>query len=108
MNVLSNNGGWIVPFALAVVLAAFWIFNPGICSIKNDSPTFDESMFITQGIYILHRDDYSLAIQHPPLSKILMAVPTLGMELNIQRPGDITDKYYESDKADPILKTYVN
>jgi len=108
VNVLVKNGGWIAPVALVVILAAFWLLNPGICSIKNDSPTFDEGMFITQGIYILHRDDYSLAIQHPPLSKILMAVPTLGMELNIPRPGDIADKYYETDRVDPILKTYVN
>lgn len=64
-------------------------------------------MFITQGVHILHNRDYSLTIQHPPLAKILIALPTIGMELDIQSPEDIVDKNYMPDKANPLLKEYV-
>ncbi len=95
------------PLLLAVGLALFWLLNPAICSIDLDSPTFDEGMFIAGGVYILHNDDYSIVIQHPPLAKILIALPTTRMPLELPSPAEIVEMNYARDKDDPILHTYV-
>jgi hypothetical protein len=107
VSALGKRRDFLAPVLLAVALALFWLFYPDICSIDLDSPTFDEGMYITQGIYILHNDDYSLAIQHPPLSKILIALPTTGMDLELPSPEQVVETNVAGDRGDPILDSYV-
>ena len=104
---MGKGGNWLHPLVVAVVLFLFWLAYPQICSPKLDSPTYDESLFIAEGVYIWRQADYSFAMQHPPMTAILIGIPLQSMALDVPTRREILDENIESDGKDPIMSNYV-
>jgi hypothetical protein len=52
-----------------------------ICVVHRESPTFDEGNHMFAGYMMAHTGDYGLNPEHPPLVKLLAAVPVMGENL---------------------------
>jgi hypothetical protein len=64
---------------IGAVLLLVAIFAATVISFsRNASPTYDEVAHLPAGYSYLHWDDYRLNPQHPPLAKMLAALPLLG------------------------------
>ena len=61
--------------ALAALCAPFVVF--GLIQAWDDSPTWDEGIYIAAGATIITRHQITIDIEHPPLAKILAAAPAL-------------------------------
>jgi 4-amino-4-deoxy-L-arabinose transferase-like glycosyltransferase len=72
MNSLSNRWAkW------AAVLLLWLIFAQAALAAARTSITIDEGLHITSGYSILRTGDYRLIEEHPPLVKLIMALPLL-------------------------------
>jgi hypothetical protein len=59
--------------AVPVVLGLFVLC--GVLSVRGDSATFDETPHIGAGVSYLERGDFRLNPEHPPLAKMIAALP---------------------------------
>jgi len=77
---------WIITAVacLLVVLAAELFL-----SIRQESQTFDESAHIYSGYSYWKRADFGINPEHPPLVKLVAALPLLPLRLNVQPPPNI-------------------
>jgi len=77
---------WIISAVacLLVILAAELFF-----SIRQESQTFDESAHIYSGYSYWKRADFGVNPEHPPLVKLIAALPLVPLRLNVQLPPDI-------------------
>jgi len=73
---ISKRGAWIAVFALLVVQAMQVAF-----VVHRESLTFDEDNHIFAGYMMEKSGDYGLNPEHPPLVKLLAALPLLGQNL---------------------------
>ena len=55
-------------------------------TIRNQSPTFDEPLHLLAGYSYLKWGDYRVNPEHPPLAKILGALPLLALDVKDPRP----------------------
>ena len=55
-------------------------------SAGGETQTWDEGIHIAAGYTYLARGDYSWNIEHPPLVKLMSALPLFGLRLNIPPP----------------------
>ncbi len=62
---------------MAVFAAELWL------SARRESPTFDEPAHIYAGYSYWTRSDFGINPEHPPLAKLLAALPLLPMKLNV-------------------------
>ncbi len=60
-----------------IVLLALGFLSLGAIEAWRDSPTYDEPVYVSSGLAGLQRDDLSLNDEHPPLGKLLAALPVL-------------------------------
>jgi 4-amino-4-deoxy-L-arabinose transferase-like glycosyltransferase len=60
---------------LAFVAAGFLAL--GLAEAKADAPTFDEPVYVSAGLAALLHHDVTLNDEHPPLPKVLAALPVL-------------------------------
>jgi hypothetical protein len=67
---------WVVVLCLLAVQAVQTIY-----VVHRESLTFDEGNHMFAGYMMAHTGDYGLNPEHPPLVKLLAAVPILGREL---------------------------
>jgi tetratricopeptide (TPR) repeat protein len=70
-------------FGTFVLLFAFLI----ITSFLQKSPTVDEPMHLFAGYSYLKWGDFRANPEHPPLAKVLAALPLLAFDINDPRPG---------------------
>jgi hypothetical protein len=70
----------VVPFLLAVSAAL------AVTSLLGDSFTFDETGHLTAGFSHVYLGDFRLQPEHPPLAKLLAALPLLSMDHNWAPP----------------------
>jgi len=73
---ISKRGAWTAVFALLVMQAALVAF-----VVHRESLTFDEDDHIFAGYMMQKTGDYGLNPEHPPLVKLLAALPLLGRNL---------------------------
>ncbi len=73
---ISKRGAWVAVFALLIVQAAQMAF-----VVHRESLTFDEDDHIFAGYMMEKTGDYGLNPEHPPLVKLLAALPLLGQHL---------------------------
>jgi 4-amino-4-deoxy-L-arabinose transferase-like glycosyltransferase len=73
---ISKRGAWVAVFALLVIQAAQMAF-----VVHRESLTFDEDDHIFAGYMMQKTGDYGLNPEHPPLVKLLAALPLLGKDL---------------------------
>jgi hypothetical protein len=73
---ITNRWVWIAVIALLAAQAAQTAF-----VVHRESLTFDEDDHIFAGYMMLHTGDYGLNPEHPPLVKMLAALPLLGRDL---------------------------
>jgi len=60
---------------LAVMTAGFLAL--GLAEAWSDSPTFDEPVYVSSGVAAVLHHDVTLNEEHPPLAKVLAALPVL-------------------------------
>jgi hypothetical protein len=58
--------------ALAVVFVAF-----GLYQAWHDAPTVDENTYVAAGVTVLTRHQIRINLEHPPLAKVIAALPVL-------------------------------
>jgi len=73
---ISNKWVWAAVVALLAVQAAQMAY-----VVHRESLTWDEDDHIFAGYMMLHTSDYGLNPEHPPLVKMLAALPLLGRNL---------------------------
>jgi len=73
---LSGRVVWATVVALIALQTLLTVF-----VIRRESPTFDEADHMFAGYMMWHTGDYGLNPEHPPLVKLLAAVPLLGRSL---------------------------
>lgn len=73
---ISNKWVWITVVVLLVVQAAQVAY-----VVHRESLTWDEDNHMFAGYMMLHTGDYGLNPEHPPLVKMLAALPLLGRDL---------------------------
>jgi len=67
--------GWLPLAVLAVAAASFLTL--GLAEAWSDSPTFDEPVYVAAGVAAAVHHDLTLNDEHPPLPKVLAALPVL-------------------------------
>ncbi|MDE3168055.1 MAG: glycosyltransferase family 39 protein [Acidobacteriota bacterium] len=99
------------PILGLIVCSVGWL---EVRSVRDETQTWDEGIHISAGYAYLTRGDYSWNPEHPPLVKMLAAMPLLGMGLET-RPYDAAGKrqdqvhfgidflYHNRRDADTIL-----
>lgn len=83
---------WIQAFA--VVFLLFVLEFQLLYSVKHESLTFDEGDHIFAGYMSLKHQDFGLNPEHPPLVKMIAAIPLLGMEL---REPQLQNRYFKTE-----------
>ena len=73
------NRSWVT--VAAVVFLLLILEFQLLYSVKHESLTFDEGDHIFAGYMSLKHHDFGLNPEHPPLVKMIAAVPLLGMNL---------------------------
>ena len=86
-----STQGWLLAVTLLCV-----IFAQAVGSAARTSMTIDEGLHITSGYTILRTGDYRLVEEHPPLVKLLQAVPLLPVP-DLAEPTTLPE--WESDIA---------
>jgi 4-amino-4-deoxy-L-arabinose transferase-like glycosyltransferase len=76
----SLNRSWVK--IAAVVFALLFLEFQLLYSVKQESLTFDEGDHIFAGYMSLKHHDFGLNPEHPPLVKMIAAVPLIGMNLH--------------------------
>ena len=71
---------------LAVVAVGFVVL--GLYEAWSDAPTFDEPVYVASGLAGILHHDVSLNDEHPPLPKLLAALPALFAHPVIPSDGD--------------------
>jgi hypothetical protein len=71
--------------AVGVALAAYLAL--AVAAARTHSATFDETMYLPAGYGALHAGDYRLNTVHPPLAKMIGALPLLAMPVRFD-PAD--------------------
>src|SRR5712672_625478 len=77
--------------AAAAALIAFIVLALG--DLLTTSPTYDETVHLVAGYSYLITHDYRLNPEHPPLVKMIAALPLLGMRIwpaGFREPADGT------------------
>jgi 4-amino-4-deoxy-L-arabinose transferase-like glycosyltransferase len=62
---------------ILLVLASVGFLGVGIHEAWSDSPTFDEPVYVSSGLAAILHHDLTLNDEHPPLPKVLAALPVL-------------------------------
>src|SRR5438477_611670 len=76
LNVGYERYFMLIAAGLVALLAAFQIG-----SALNESPTADEVNHLAAGYFYLTTGEYSLDLNHPPLGRILAAMPLLSLPI---------------------------
>ena len=81
---------WKNQFTIAIILGVFLgLFGLlTISSFLQKSPTIDEPVHLLAGYSYLKWGDFRVNAEHPPLAKMLAALPLLLLDVNDPRPTD--------------------
>lgn len=82
-------------YTLFLVLLCTIFFIIGITSVKDDSVTIDEVAHIVSGYTTLTNFSYNLNIEHPPLVKVISAVPLLFQNITYKLTQGKTPNQWE-------------
>jgi 4-amino-4-deoxy-L-arabinose transferase-like glycosyltransferase len=77
---------WACRAALAVLVIGFVAL--GLSEAWTDSPTFDEPVYVSAGVAAVLHHDVTLNDEHPPLFKVLAALPVLAAHPVVPVNGD--------------------
>ena len=80
----------------AIAASAVW-------EAAGDSATIDEPVYVTAGVTALTRHDLRLNPQHPPLAKVLAALPVLAVHPTLPR-GVVWQRHHHRVYAKAFLK----
>jgi hypothetical protein len=94
---IERHFAWLAAALIAITGVAQFT------SAVRESPTWDESCDIAAGYAYLRTGDYSLNADHPPLGKLLNALPLLALEL--EPPP--REKVWTAEKAVEAGKEFV-
>jgi 4-amino-4-deoxy-L-arabinose transferase-like glycosyltransferase len=73
----ARRPGWrLLPLLILTVLAAGFLAL-GLAEARSDSPTFDEPVYVSAGLAAILHHDVTYNDEHPPLPKVLAALPVL-------------------------------
>ncbi|ADV83611.1 tetratricopeptide repeat protein [Terriglobus saanensis] len=85
-SVKLSRKHWIIAVAsiLLIILEAQLLL-----SVRKESQTFDESAHLYAGYSYLKRGDFGINPEHPPLVKLIAALPLLPLQLPVQSPPEV-------------------
>ena len=89
-SVLKRSWVKIVGVMVLLLVLEFQL----LYSVKHESLTFDEGDHIFAGYMSLKHHDFGLNPEHPPLVKMIAAVPLLGM--NLHEPH-LQNRYFKTE-----------
>jgi len=98
----SNGGGgrWFwAPVALITMVAGALAFS----SAAGETQTWDEGIHISAGYAYLTRGDYRWNQEHPPLAKLMCALPLTFLRLNLPLSGSAWKKLDETQMGIQFL-----
>ncbi|MBI3786072.1 MAG: hypothetical protein HY270_22015 [Deltaproteobacteria bacterium] len=72
----------VVRWAVVVLVLAFFAVH-GMIAARRNTPTPDEFAYVPEGYYHLRTHDLSFDTTNPPLLKMIMALPLLAMDLQL-------------------------
>ena len=76
-----HRSRWFSPLLVSVLLAIFLI--PMALSVYRESVTWDEGDHLFAGFMSLRKGEFGLNPEHPPLAKMVAALPLLGLHLKV-------------------------
>jgi 4-amino-4-deoxy-L-arabinose transferase-like glycosyltransferase len=91
---LHSRRKWSWVRIAAVVFLLLVLESQLLYSVKHESLTFDEGDHIFAGYMSLKHRDFGLNPEHPPLVKMLAAVPLLRMNLN---EPELQNRYFKTE-----------
>ncbi len=104
-SLLSRTPDWVIVLCFSVLF-----LTQTILSVREESATFDETVHLPAGYLYLKFGDYSYNAAHPPLVKMLAALPLLFVEVKLpplEKPwvayGPGIRFLYEDNDADRLL-----
>jgi hypothetical protein len=77
-----RHGFWAAVACVAAVAGAL-----EVRSARNETQTWDEGIHISAGYTYLQRGDYSWNMEHPPLVKLVSALPLAWLHLDVPAPA---------------------
>jgi hypothetical protein len=104
---LERSFGLVALFLLAVMATV------QILSIRQETQTWDEGLHLAAGYHYLRTCDYRMSVEHPPLARVLNALPLLFLDLDLPKSVPDADEVLYARKflyenrvpADRILFT---
>jgi predicted membrane-bound dolichyl-phosphate-mannose-protein mannosyltransferase len=89
---LPRHRSWvrIAGFVLGLLILEYQL----LYSVKHESLTFDEGDHIFAGYMSLKHHDFGLNPEHPPLVKMIAAVPLIGMDLH---EPQLQNRYFKDE-----------
>jgi len=81
---ISRHTGWIVSSVFLLLLAIL-----ALTSSLQKSPTVDEPLHLFAGYSYLKWGDFRINPEHPPLAKIVAALPLLAIDIRDPRPSSL-------------------
>ena len=103
MNKIFNKSLIKPVYIILVILIIIISFALNITSAINQSQTTDEGVHITAGYSYLKYNDFKINPEHPPLIKIISAVPLLFLDLNF--PDN--SSYWEEEEQWGLAKKFL-
>ena len=94
-------------FAVVCLMIFFIVLSLG--AVRQKSPTFDETLHLFAGYSYLKWGDFGINAEHPPLAKLVAALPLLALPLNDRgldkKERDLvqSDRFHEWELADRFL-----
>jgi len=100
---------WVVAFAIVAAAGTL-----EVSSVRGETQTWDEGIHLSAGYAYLSRGDYRWNPEHPPLAKLMSALPLLFLHLDLPVGGESWQKldetrvgidflYHNRASADSIL-----
>jgi hypothetical protein len=87
----------------ALVLLAVAFLGLGVVQARDDSPTFDEPVYVAAGLLALREHDLAFNAEHPPLAKALAALPVIATGA-VLPPGHVAGSNDERDYSARFLQ----
>jgi hypothetical protein len=81
----SARAAWLGRLTLLVAVSGFLVL--GGLEAWHDAPTYDEPVYVSSGVAALLHHDVADNAEHPPLFKVLAALPVLAAQPVVPRDG---------------------
>ena len=94
-SVLFPTRPWLLPVFVLAMLVAMAV--QIAAAVHGESPTWDEGDHLFSGFMSLRTGDFGLNPEHPPLAKMVGALPLVGLDLKLPK---LQDRFFKAEAYD--------